>query len=168
MDDQVKICPQCGAEYYAHITTCKSCDVELIFPHEREEYERKLPNPEGELVCVEEGNYQRIMELATALTNAGIEPSVFKFSAEKGCASKGDFGLFVHQNIAEETAKIIDEFWHKLYPELKEIEDRLSKGLCPACGAALMGSTNVCPECGLNFEGMLDECDDDGCGSCGH
>lgn len=29
---EVKICPQCSAEYYAHIEICKDCEIELISP----------------------------------------------------------------------------------------------------------------------------------------
>lgn len=162
MDDQTKICPECNAEYYAHITECRSCEVPLIFPHEK--VDSRVPKGEGALICIEEGTYERITELVQALQKEGFDAKVLR--APSNSCGGGEYGAFVAQNIAREAAKKADELWQKMFPELIDAEEKLKQGLCPACGASLMGSSDECPDCGL-FVGDPDNCGGDGsCGSC--
>ncbi len=149
MDEQVKICPNCSAEYYAHITECRACEVALVTP---EEFSRaKAPRKaEGALVCIEEGDYDRITGLARALGSLGIEAQVL-MPPGGGCG--GGFGIFVQQSIAREAARKVEELWHRLYPEIKDAEARLDSGLCPACGSKFSPSDAECPDCGLFLGG---------------
>ncbi|MBI5644005.1 MAG: hypothetical protein HY954_11095 [Deltaproteobacteria bacterium] len=159
--DDIKVCPECNAEYYAHVRMCRSCDVDLVTPEERQRL-KAVPKAEGALVCIEEGDYDKITHLASALEREGLETHVLK--AQKGGCGGGDFGLFVAQSIARMAAGKIDEIWNKMHPELKEAEARLEAGLCPACGAKMPDRFGECPDCGLNLGGG---CDDGGCNSGG-
>lgn len=162
MIEETRICPQCGAEFFAHIVSCSTCDVPLIRPGEKKE----VPRGEGALVCVDEGDYDRVNEFARELKKAGIEYQVLNIGKGKSCSSSGGFGLFVHQSIAREVVGMLEDLMLRLYPELLEAEARLGQGLCPACGAPANGAAE-CPDCGLNLGGGhgADGCGG-GCGPC--
>ena len=164
MDEDIKICPECGAEYFPHITECVGCEVPLIRPGE--EAKRDMPEPQGSLVCIEEGDIDRVTDLVRGLKSAGIEYEIMKMGAGKACSSSGGFGIFVDSALAGAAVRVIDEFLQRTYPELKDAQDRMDAGLCPACGADLRGSiSGECPDCGLNLgKGTPGN---DTCGGCG-
>ncbi|HBG46708.1 MAG TPA: hypothetical protein DDW94_06915 [Deltaproteobacteria bacterium] len=167
MDDETKVCPECGAEFFAHVNVCNRCDTELVSPEEMRGPSPRPATPGNEgLVCLEEGTYDRANELAWALRSDGFEVTVLRAPAS---SCKGGFGVFVDREVAVDAAARVDELWKRSNPEIADAEERLKKGLCPACGAALMGSSEECPDCGL-FVGVADDdCSGDGsCGSCGH
>jgi len=162
MEEQTKLCPNCSAEYYAHIEECSTCEVALVTAEELSR--RKAPRSgEGPLVCIEEGDYDKVTGLAHALDGLGFETQVLK-APGGGCS--GGFGIFVAQSIAREAAGNIEALWHKLYPEIKEAEARMDSGLCPACGSKFSHSDVECPDCGLYLGG---DGSHGGCGpsSCG-
>lgn len=148
MSEDTRICPECGAEYFAHIVSCATCEVQLLSPGEK----KMMPRAEGDLVCVDEGTYERATELARELKKQGVECEVLNMGKGKSCSSNGEFGLFVPQSIARQTVGMIEELMLKLYPELIEVDARLEAGLCPACGAPSNGEAE-CPDCGLNLGG---------------
>lgn len=160
MSDDVKICPSCNAEYYAHITVCKGCECELILPSQKASHQKRSSNPDGGLVCVLEGQPDQVADLARALKAEGFDCKVFQPGAGKGCSTNS--GIFVEQSLAREAVSALEALQERLYPELREAAERLNQGLCPACGAALIGSGDECPDCGL----FLGESGGD-CGSCG-
>lgn len=161
MSEDVKICPSCNAEYYAHITICKGCECELIYPSQKASLQKKASNTEAGLVCVLEGPPDQVSDLARALNGEGYDCKVFAPGTGKGCSA--NYGIFVEQTIAREAVTALEALQDRLYPELKEAAERLSQGLCPACGAALMGSGDECPDCGL----FLGETGGGDCGGCG-
>lgn len=162
MSEDTRICPECGAEYFAHIMNCSTCEVPLIRPGEKKE----MPKAEGDLVCIDEGTYERVGELARELKKTGVECEVLNMSKGKSCSSSGGFGLFVPRSIARQTVSMIEELMLKLHPELVEVDARLEAGLCPACGSPANGEPE-CPDCGLNLGGGhgADGCGG-GCGPC--
>lgn len=171
MDQDVKICPECGAEYFAHVDECRGCGVLLVFPGQ-ETKKTYTSQDDSPLVCIEEGTPDRLQELAGALRAVGIEPQVLRAGAGSSC-SGGGVGLFVPQVVAKEAVKALDEYWLKKHPELKEMEERLNAGQCPACGATIAVSTSgfvsECPDCGLNLggpPGSGGDCNTGGCGTC--
>ena len=196
MTDAIKICPECKAEFFAHVSTCNQCDVALISPVE-EPLEKAppagaLPQAEGKgqgcnprqgcnpLVSIMSGPCDRLKEFSTELEFIGIENKVLNTGArgatpvagafQAGACSAGEgYGLFVPESLAGVSLKAIEDFQKRIYPELRQAEDALLNGLCPACGADIKNSPGECPDCGLNLSGAGgDGCDDDGCGSCGH
>jgi hypothetical protein len=159
MYEDVKICPECGAEYFAHVQECNECGVGLVHPEERakmEEARGEEPVHEGAedpLVCVEEGSLSRVTEVAGALESVGIVNEIVKEEGPEGGCSKGErFSLLVPRNLAKGAVKAIEDYWHRLHPEIKEAKEMLGKGLCPCCGSNVEGMP-VCPECGLELEG---------------
>ena len=208
MTDAIKICPECKAEFFAHVSTCNQCDVALISPPgvkpsgeeppEMALLAGALPQAEGKgqgcsprqgcspLVSIMSGPCDRLKEFSTELEFIGIENKVLNtgvagagafqagaFQAgafQAGACSAGEgYGLFVPESLAGVALKAIEDFQKRIYPELRQAEDALLNGLCPACGADIKNSPGECPDCGLNLSGAGgDGCDDDGCGSCGH
>lgn len=152
MDEDVKICPQCEAEYYAHVAVCKGCEVPLVHP---QELNRKtgVHKAEGELVCIIEGPYDVMKDLSAGLKSAGIECEILNAGDPNSCSGPNVFGVFVPQSIFSEAVSAMKEAYHKIYPELKGTEDRYREGLCPACGADVKDAWGACPDCGLNLLG---------------
>lgn len=155
MDEDVKVCPECDAEYFSHVDECRGCGVRLVWPGEEAP---KVAKGAGDspLVCIEEGDQTRLGELAGVLRGAGIETQILGTSQGKSCS--GGIGLFVPQDHAKLAVETIDSYWLNKHPELKEMEQMLNSGTCPACGAKLGTNTTVefsgtCPDCGLNLGG---------------
>ncbi len=172
MEEDVRICPECGAEYFPHVTACRSCEAALVSPAELEKMkESPAPmgplDPDDGLACLEEGTLERITEIHASLTRHGIDSRVLKMpSPDKGCSDNGGYGVFIPRSFARMAVEAVRQEMLKLYPEVRQSEERLEAGLCPACGAELQGSPRECPDCGLSLTG---ECgDDDSCGGgCG-
>ncbi|MBI5561479.1 MAG: hypothetical protein HY894_01300 [Deltaproteobacteria bacterium] len=162
--DDVKVCPRCEAEYYAHVSECASCGVPLVAPHEAAAREA-LPEAEGELVCVMEGPLDKVTELSGRLKKSGFETEALKIAGAGGCSPDSGFGVFVAKNQAAAAVGKMEEFWHGLHPEMKAAQERMNAGLCPACGAALNPANPECPDCGL-FLGDPSCGNVPGCGSC--
>jgi len=165
MEDNIKLCPSCSAEYYAHIQECRTCEVALVTPEELSRHSAARTG-DGPLVCIEEGEYEKVTGLAHALVAMGFEAQVLK-APGGGCSGPG-FGIFVPQSTAREAAGNIEALWHKLYPEIKEAEARMESGLCPACGSRFSHSDAECPDCGLFLGGEGHgghDCDPGDCGS---
>ncbi|MBI5344250.1 MAG: hypothetical protein HZB83_02770, partial [Deltaproteobacteria bacterium] len=126
-----------------------------------------VPRAEGQFVCIMEGDQQRVKEIAACIQSAGIDCKVLNAGRGSSCSS-GVFGIFVQQSLAREAAMTVDKVKGKLYPGLFEAEERLSAGLCPACGADISNSpsSDECPDCGLNLSGRGPGGCGDGCGPC--
>jgi ribosomal protein L40E len=160
MHEDVKICPECGAEYFAHVEKCNDCGVRLLHPEEKAKMEEEAgaeePVSEGadeQFLCVEEGGLSRVTELAKALESAGIGSEVVRGEGPgKSCSMRGKFSLLVPKPLVDRALKAIEDYWHRLHPEVKQAKDRLGKGVCPCCGSEVAGLP-VCPDCGLVLEG---------------
>lgn len=167
--EQTKVCPDCGAEYFAYVKECNRCSVELVAPEALTggaAAPRKKQHPSEGLVCIDEGSYEQANDLAWQLREKGLDVTVLR-SPAGSCG--GGFGVFVEQSIAKEAARQRDELLKKLNTGLDEAEAKLRKGICPACNALLMGSSEECPDCGLFVGASGDDCGGDGsCGSCDH
>ena len=176
MHENVKICPECNAEFFPHIVECNSCDVELVTPEEAAEGSETInamtvPPPAitgedatlntltGELVCLETGSPKKLSELQGVLRERGIETELVKEGAPaggEGIVGGGGGGsscnsqcmLLVGTQYRETAAEIIKGYWLKLHPELRNGEENADKGLCPCCGFKT-GSAEECPDCGL-------------------
>ncbi len=155
MDAQVKLCPECGAEYFAHITECGNCEVALVFPEELKKGSAPKPRGEGDLVPIMQGELQRMKEIAHGLKAKEIECQVLNAGGGgSSCSSGSGYAVFVHQATVREAVKAADEVYRKLHPELDEMDERYRQGQCPACGADARNAPGVCPDCGLNLGGF--------------
>ena len=149
MDDDVKLCPECEAEFFAHITECNRCEVPLVSPEEL----RKGPvrKAEGELVMVMQGSLDSMKEIAYGLKTREIKSTILNIGETGKSCSGGDYGLFVHQSIAREAVEAAGKIHNKLYPEIAELEESYRKGEGPACGADVRNAPGVCNDCGLHL-----------------
>lgn len=165
MSDDVKICPECGAEFFAHAEACNKCEVALILPGQ-EPPERKLPQAEGGLIAIMTGPSDRLREFSTELEFIGIENKVLNTNGAS-CATKDGYSLFVPASLANISLQAIEDFKIRIYPELRQAEERFLSGQCPACGADVSSNPAECPDCGLNLSSG--GCSDDSCnsGNCG-
>lgn len=162
-----KTCPECGAEYFSHVATCKHCGVELVSAADTATPQASAPPDdcnEEVLVCIEECRLDRAQELAGALEQIGFQSKVLKMDSTKACGQDAAYGVFVAEHSSDEALRKLDEHWGKLYPELKDAGQRTNAGQCPACGADVRDSPDKCPDCGLNL-GWGHE--DNNCGGCG-
>ncbi len=149
MDDNVKLCPECEAEFFAHITECNRCEVPLVSPEEL----RKGPvrKAEGELTMIMQGAMERMKEIAYGLKAREIKSKILNAGGTEKSCSGGDYGLFVHRSIAREAVEAAVKIHNKLNPEIAELEESYRKGECPACGADVRNAPGVCNDCGLNL-----------------
>ncbi len=167
MDEDVLICPECNAEYFAHVTECNDCAVPLVRPGdvgggaaELDEAGQGRAGPSG-FVVIERGSLSSITELAGVLGAAGIEHDVVQEKQARGCASSGRFSLMVPGALTDPALGCIEEYWNALHPEVKEARERLDRGLCPCCGSYI-GGMETCRECGLVLEVPGEEGDEGG------
>ena len=152
---QIKICPDCTTEYFAHVECCADCGAVLLHPEENStvQEERKkcrdkaLENP----VAVSEGDLKWMDELFNVLIDSGI-PCLLNSDAgcNKGCC--GDkYRLQVSAKDAERANERIQEYYAEIHPEIQTSKEMMSQGKCPACGSPVRPDTVECPDCGLTL-----------------
>ncbi|VAV84016.1 hypothetical protein MNBD_DELTA01-474 [hydrothermal vent metagenome] len=172
MTTDIKICPECDAEFFAHISECNGCNVPLVHPDASPIATGELQMPDSDealrLVTIEQGDIAKIGELHNALNKRDVPSEVINATAAGGSCG-GGFLLQVPEYVKETAIAAINDHWHKLHPELGDAVEREESGQCPACGFTLDSTPTNCPDCGLNL-GLDDPADDD-CsepsGSCG-
>ncbi|GBE04506.1 MAG TPA: hypothetical protein ENG95_01430 [Nitrospirae bacterium] len=150
---QVKICPECNAEYFAHIEKCADCGVVLLLPEEnqkvQEEKKRLREKPLEQGVVVSEGELKWMQELQDVLLDSGVASAV---TADDGC-NKGCCGntcrLQVSSEDVEKAKDRVEQYYAEVHPEIQASNELASSGKCPACGSAVDADAVECPDCGL-------------------
>lgn len=193
--DNLKVCPECEAEFFAHIEKCNKCMIGLITAEEFETRKAKELRAEdesgfgleggdggggsssspgsdgveidGEYTSVDRGAIGRITELAGALTASGIACDVVADEdAASSCGKKEVFFLLVRNEDKDQAIKNIDNYWHTLHPEVREASELMEQGICPACSYNA-GDALECPDCGLVLATVIeDDGHDHNGGSC--
>ncbi|MFQ5328621.1 MAG: hypothetical protein ACE5D4_01370 [Thermodesulfobacteriota bacterium] len=169
---QVKVCPECNAEYFAHIVECGGCGVPLKLPKELEAMrERQRQFEEEEIqngIPIKDGEKSLIFELHNVLIDRGYPCRVISSSdgTPGKCGEK--FLLIVPEEEVLSAAQALKDYNYEIYPELKESEELAAQGKCPACGCDVGANAKECSDCGLILliEGQ-EECVDEGCGDGG-
>jgi hypothetical protein len=150
---QVKICPECNAEYFAHIVECASCGVTLKLPEELEalrERQRRFEEEEVQnCVVIKEGEKDLVFELHHVLLKKGYPCRVIPSPDTTPGKCGETFLLIVPKEEAPSAKQCLKEHSHEMYPELKQSEELAAQGKCPACGFDVGANTRECPDCGL-------------------
>lgn len=156
MDDAVKLCPECDAEYHPGIAVCADCGVPLVLKTAVRDAQQPLPFSD-ELVAVQTETLPWIKQLADRLAKAGIRCHVQPAHVVKA----------PHLDRAD--------YYHTLYvrPQHLGIAQRLDQSLhadasqdntwtagasppdastCPACGSPFMNAQGICADCGLHVD----------------
>lgn len=153
--EEIKICPDCSCEYYAHIESCADCGAVLLTQEEHrrqgEEKQRCMAKALESQVAIRTGDLRWMRELYAVLIDMGIPCSIH---ADSGC-NKGCCGdthqLMVSSQDTEQALKRIEEYYMEIHPELQASREMLSQGNCPACSCRAGSDAVVCPDCGLTL-----------------
>lgn len=151
----IKLCPDCGTEYFSCIKACADCGTVLLTPEELKKVEEEKKQCMEKLVenavAVREGDLPWMDQLYHVLIDAGIPCTV---TADTGC-KKGCCGhpyqLLVSSKDADAASDRIEEYCRKVHPEIASSEKMLSQGKCPACSSPVSAGSRECPECGLTL-----------------
>lgn len=151
---QIKICPDCASEYYAHIENCADCGALLLMPEEvekvQEEKKRCMEKALGDQVVVREGDLKWMGELYTVLIDSGIPCTILAGGCNTG-RCRDTHRLLVSSQDAEKAHERIEEYYTEIHPEIQASKEMLRQGKCPACGSPTGSDAVVCPDCGLTL-----------------
>ena len=158
---EIKLCPNCRTEYFSHIECCADCGAALLSPEEniraQEEKKRQVDKDSWTPVILRKGSLKWLDELHKVLIDSGI-PCVV--SGEEGC-SKGGCGATYCLLVTSENAEVandrVEEYCMKIHPEIKDSQELISQGKCPACGCSVSSDAADCPDCGLTLMIVVDE-----------
>lgn len=152
--DQNRICPDCGAEYLPHIEKCADCGALLVTleEHEKAEEERRRTAEKilENMVVAREGDLGWMTELRAVLIDAAIPCAVQSAaSCGKGCCDGAECRLLVSKDDLERALERIEEYYMEVSPELRDANELLKTGKCPACGSPVAAEDQECRDCGL-------------------
>jgi hypothetical protein len=152
---QIKICPDCACEYYAHIECCADCGAVLLTQEElkmaEEEKKQTLEKALENQVVVREGEFKWMRELSAVLIDSGI-PCMIDGNAgcNKGCSGSAH-QLMVSSQDVEKAHERIEAYFTEIHPEIQTSNEMVKQGKCPACSAHAGPDAVECPECGLTL-----------------
>jgi hypothetical protein len=151
--NQNKICPDCECEFLPHIKKCSDCGALLLtFEEHRKAQEEKKRIAEKiveNTVVVREGDLGWMSELRTVLVDAGIPCTVHSNAGcRKGCCG-AECGLLVSSEDFERARERIEEYYMEVSPELRDSNELLKNGKCPACASPVGPDDRDCRDCGL-------------------
>ncbi len=110
-----------------------------------------------EWVVIKEDMTDWIQELSNMLSEKDIASRI---ALAPGC-SAGTCGcrylLLVTQNDVQAALDNIEEHYMLLHPEIRESQEWVDQGKCPACGHHVGDDAKECPDCGLMLIVDLEE-----------
>lgn len=170
MEELVKVCPGCGAEYVPQIERCADCGETLILPGQQADIPKPpaapAPRPPGDLVCVRVADLEWAKRLGARLERAGIDHLVEaqETPGAKCCQGTGRFLVLVRRPDAEAAMGIDAEQLRNDVPDLDPaMHNPQNPGTCPACGDPAPETAAECPSCGLALALEVEGCP--GCGT---
>jgi len=157
-----KVCPSCGGEFQAWVTSCPDCGVALQLGGEATlpVAPRELP-PARELECIERGDPRALHEIAERLQAAGISCRIdayppdepIRLGGKRGTGVATTFGLYVLRTDAEAATRVRTQHVRESLPETAghEVAAGTELSACPACGEPIADGAHECVACGLAF-----------------
>ncbi len=171
-EPDLKYCPQCSDEYRAEMTTCATCDLELITgvqmqaieeSRRREKAMRTLEiGPDEPMTTIRKGPVLQMKQLQSYLRRHGIPSLVVKEDSDgcnKGCCRGSELFLQVRTGDLQEVMAVL-ELEYRQSTGLSDHDTSLAgavynvraeEATCPACGFRFATSSTTCPDCGLCF-----------------
>ena len=150
---QIKICPECNTEFFQHVQNCTDCGAVLLLPEENRKLQEERKQCKDKMiknaVAVKEGDLDWIDELYNMLLDASI-PCVIKANIGCGCSGQ-PYALLVSEEDAENAARLIEEHYAKVHPEIEASNELVNQGKCPACGSDVGPNDPECRDCGLTL-----------------
>jgi len=151
MPDNVKICPECGAEYDPRGDVCADCGIVLVFKTHAIDPRDELPESD-DLVCIRTDLMNSIDAMRKLLGRKGVATRVELHEKSPVGVHRNTYGLLVRPDDVERAKEIYRADWLGGAPEqartFEYAEQELS-GVCPACDTRIPEGRVECPECGL-------------------
>jgi rRNA maturation protein Nop10 len=170
MEEMVKVCPACGAEYVPQIERCADCGETLVLPGPPGAAAPPPPaspaaDPARGLVCVRTADLGWARRLGARLERSGIDHLLeAEETAGARCCGAGRFRVLVRTADAEAASRLDAEQYREDVPDLQApLDHDLNPETCPACGGPAPESAAECPSCGLALVLELEGCP--GCGA---
>lgn len=102
-----------------------------------------------EWIAIKEETQEWTQKLSHMLSEKGISSRI---TLAPGCGA-GSCGCTFHLLVAKKDVQAalagIDEYYMILHPEIKESQDWMDQGRCPACGHHAGTDAKECHDCGL-------------------
>ena len=136
---EIKICPQCEAEYFTHAEKCSSCEVPLVFPgdapapaqhthsHDGNGHDHEdtgIEWPEGPIDVLMEAPLEILKDMGSVLNDNRMPYEIYEKPPVEGaentqsCQSgQSEYAIVVPVANMEESVRITEEHWYKLHPE---------------------------------------------------
>jgi len=154
--EETKICPECGVEYYAHITECVDCRIKLTTEIEQTDQEKAEDTELSTLIA--RGPVANLKPLVDLIAGEGINHKVELLEPELNIelTPGSEFGVFTKPEDTDKVAELVRMAATDEFPELKQADEQLESGKCPACGADV-NDNRECPDCGLPLWFETDE-----------
>jgi hypothetical protein len=92
MQEEIKICPKCAAEYYSYIEKCADCSVDLVFKNNNEISSISINNT-AKLVLIRTDDAIFIKEFQRKLDKIGIQSIIKVEYTPQHRSSHGNFGI---------------------------------------------------------------------------
>jgi hypothetical protein len=150
----IKICPDCGTEYFSHIQNCADCGTVLLLPEENEKLQEERKRCKEEIldnpVVIREGDLKLLNELYNVLIDASVPCIINVDRCKKGCSSH-PYQLLVSESDAGKANELVEEHFIRVNPEFRASKDMRDGGKCPACGSPVNPDSVECPDCGLRL-----------------
>ncbi|MBI4651391.1 hypothetical protein HY745_08940 [Candidatus Desantisbacteria bacterium] len=132
---KIKKCPGCGEEYYEHIECCADCGEVLVYPDEngiiKQKGQQEVNNDSENSVIIRKGELDWIKVLSNILDNENIPCIILPESeCNKGCCGN-TYLLAVSEKDAERAIEVIEEYYMKIHPEIRNSKEFMKQGKCP-------------------------------------
>ncbi|MFZ1282186.1 MAG: hypothetical protein WAR59_15215 [Ignavibacteriaceae bacterium] len=157
MLEEIKVCPNCGTEYYSHIQQCVDCSVDLVYKNNNEISSSIDESVELVLIRTDEALF--IKEFQRKLDEIGIQSIINVEYTPQHKSSHGHFGtgsyyaIYVSKEYEEKARALEHSLWTKELEQdnLKQviILNKENNQYCPACNAFVGIDAKECPSCGL-------------------